>query len=516
MYAKTAVLVVIIILLVAASNFNVIEFILIIISTLMLKFLMDASPKRHIIGGRQSTLSNATDLEHTLKKISNNYPHFKKYRELLLKNADKKNNVMITLDDIKDKMPYTYKNQPIIRGNHIGQRKLLLSEVQFLTQVDSGIKYCIYAGSAPGHKTHFLSKLFPDTKFILIDPNKFNLVIVDDKTTSANNVLFVNKYHRDEPHKDIVHIYSEYPTKSNEFVNKKLSDMNDAEKKSVIDLITNSKYKIFIIEDFMDDKYAKFLKQLGKTTFVSDIRSNTSKDDSHPLDIDIYWNTSMMYNWMNILKPELSMLKIRMPFFNKKIDIGMYEAEFKVSKKYGIDFINDYNNFKFKMSKSIFYLQAWSRQLSTELRMYIKKNDINNIVNYDIKEIENKMFYFNVIDRTLHMHKNNNASKHYNFCYCNDCALENDIWTQYFKKTKNKYIDDILSAIKITNIITNRPLHKSHKNTIWKSVNNVSDLIRLYTYNLTYKQRVYTFKNQKGETGKGLEGSRKYDNKHQA
>lgn len=508
MYTKTAVLVVIIILLTTTANFNIIEFILLLLSAIILKFLIGFSTEKNITGGRQSAYSIVSGLENAIKKISNNYTHFKKYRELLLKNIDKKNNVMITLDDIKYTMPYTDKNQPIIRGNHIGQRKLLLSEVQFLTQVNSGIKYCIYAGSAPGHKTHFLSKLFPDTKFILIDPNKFNLVIVNDKTLSVNKTLFTsNKYHRDEPHNDIVHIYSEYHTNSNKFINKKLLDMNTSEKKSVIDLIINSKYKIFIIEDFMDDNYAEFLKQVGKTTFISDIRSNTSKDDGHPLDIDIYWNTSMMYNWMNILKPELSMLKIRMPFFNEKVDMSMYESEFKASKKYGIDFIDDYNNFKFNMSKSVLYLQAWSRQLSTELRMYIKKNDINNIVNYNTKEIENKMFYFNVIDRTLHMHKNINASKQYNFCYCNDCSLENEIWMQYLEKIKNKYINNVFNAIKITNEITNRSLYKTHKNTLWKPVNNLFDLNRLYIENSTFKQHIYIFKNQKGETGKRIDNS---------
>lgn len=468
---------------------NIIEILITIISLIVLKLIIKdkKSEIQNTYGGK-----SISDIDSILKKISNNYQDFKKYKKLFLDNAETKTNVLITLDDIKHNLKYSSKNAPMKRGDHNGQRKLLLTEVQFLTtvQLDYTVKYCIYAGAAPGNKTHFLSRLFPDIKFILIDPNKFELNVD-------------NKSHRLKPHNDIVHICSAYPTKSNEFINKKLISMNVKEKKDVINLINTSDYKIFIIEDFMDDKYAELFKQLGKTVFVSDIRSNTSENSGSPLDIDIYWNTSMMYNWINIIKPELSMLKIRMPFCHEKVDMSMYEDEFKTSKKYGIDFIEDYNNKQFKMSKAIFYLQAWSRPTSTEMRMYIEKNNINKIITYDKNDIEEKAFYFNLIERSNKMHYNPNYSKDYNFCFCNDCALENNIWENYLR-LNNNIINTVIEAVKITDKITNRALFNVHKGTIWQPLNNFGILNKIYQNSLHSNYKRHNFGNQKGESGKNI------------
>jgi hypothetical protein len=447
-------------------------------------------------GGKPKFNKNLNDdvenLNDIIKKISNNYNDFTHYKKLFLKDIDIKKNPIRKLSDIKYKLKYTSKNSPLKRGNHIGQRKLLLSEVQFLTKVGKkyDIKYCIYAGAAPGHKTHYLSKLFPDIKFILIDPNKFNMFLVDN-----------NKSHRTESRDDIVHIYSNYPSESNHFLNKKISDMNDTDKESVIDLIKNSEYKIIIIEDFMDDDYSSLFKKLENCVFVSDIRSNTL-NTSFPSDIDIYWNTSMMYNWINIIRPEASLLKIRMPFFNEDVDMKMYENEFKTSKKYGIDFIDDYKNFKFKMCKSTMYLQAWSRETSGEMRMYIEKDNIHSIAEYNLSDIEDKLFYFNVIDRSWHTHKNENSSIKYNFCHCNDCALENDIWMRYLKYN-NTYVKSVHEAIKLTDIITNRSLFKVHKGTVWKNLTtDLEKFDKVYNSALQSSPIKRDFGTQKGNKGK--------------
>jgi hypothetical protein len=60
---------------------------------------------------------------------------------------------------------------------HIGQRKLLMIEVEFLTRNVFGAKIpddrqtiIIYAGAAPGDHIPFLAELFPQCQFILFDP----------------------------------------------------------------------------------------------------------------------------------------------------------------------------------------------------------------------------------------------------------------------------------------------------------------------------------------------------------
>lgn len=57
---------------------------------------------------------------------------------------------------------------------HWGQRKLLLSEIEFLTLHAHKATVCLYAGAAPGTHINYLSEvLFPDMQFVLVDPAAF-------------------------------------------------------------------------------------------------------------------------------------------------------------------------------------------------------------------------------------------------------------------------------------------------------------------------------------------------------
>jgi hypothetical protein len=59
---------------------------------------------------------------------------------------------------------------------HWGQRKLLLTEIEFLTNYGSDDNYTVvYAGAAPGSHLNYLSKLFPRLEFILIDDKEFSV-----------------------------------------------------------------------------------------------------------------------------------------------------------------------------------------------------------------------------------------------------------------------------------------------------------------------------------------------------
>lgn len=57
---------------------------------------------------------------------------------------------------------------------HWGQRKLLMSEIEFLTLYSRPGQTVVYAGAAPGSHTNYLSDLFPHLKFVLVDPNGFS------------------------------------------------------------------------------------------------------------------------------------------------------------------------------------------------------------------------------------------------------------------------------------------------------------------------------------------------------
>jgi hypothetical protein len=79
--------------------------------------------------------------------------------------------------------------------NHWGQRKLLLSEIQFLTKYydlfdNNKKKYVLYVGAAHGIHIPVLSKLFPELNFILYDPSKFRIK-ENDKIKYIMNFLLI-------------------------------------------------------------------------------------------------------------------------------------------------------------------------------------------------------------------------------------------------------------------------------------------------------------------------------------
>jgi hypothetical protein len=407
---------------------------------------------------------------------------------------NKKFKPYITFDDIKNSIKYIPSTSSNNLGLHIGQRKLLLSEVQFLN--NNTQKYCIYPGSAPSHKTHFLSLLFPDVKFILVDPNIFEIKLVE------NNTIF-----RKQKHNDIIMLYNGFPTNSltyTKFKNKSIETLNTNEIDEIINFIKSSNHKIYIIEDYMTDKLALILKKLGTCNFISDIRSNVT--NKSPVDFDIVWNRSMVHNWINILQPEISMIKFRVPYFNENENFNKYnfaQESFNKSKSLktgSVDFVKNYNNKKFKMSKATLYLQAWAGPTSTEMRGWIKKDDIHKIVNYDHSEIEDKFFYYNKIMR-INYHENKFANKELHFCNCNDCAIESTIWNDYIlniSRKKNVTLKDILYYINITNKITSRNLNDKHNQTIYDTLNEKKLIELLNAVNLSTR---YGNALNKGNTG---------------
>jgi hypothetical protein len=398
-----------------------------------------------------------SEYREAIKNLSGKYPY-----DIIEHFEDLTGPVIETVDQIPQRLKYVEGSKIKVFSDHIGQRKLFLNELQFLSKVKS--EYCIYAGSAPGHKTYYLSTLFPHIKFILIDPNKFELRIN-------------GRSHRDFKHKDVAHYKSGYPHKAN--------------------TTKNFNYRITIIEDFMSDEYAEQFKQLD-CCFISDIRSNVFQHE-YPTDFDIYWNYSMMFNWITILQPELSMLKFRIPYYNTKFGFNK-EPAFETSKKYGIDFVQDYKDHILRLPKAKLYIQPWAPITSTEVRAVIKKKDLSNIHEYDITEIEEKMCYYNVVDRSWKFKPNNNASKKHKFCHCNDCALENKILTEAKM--------DVLSTVEKLGIITNRKLSDVHSYPIFEVFDKQKMIERVNNYKgLTIKR-----KHQKQKGNKGKSGGNETDN----
>ncbi|CAF1028526.1 unnamed protein product [Brachionus calyciflorus] len=152
---------------------------------------------------------------------------------------------------------------------HFGQRKLLLSEIEFLTlsfielieRKDNDKIIFIYAGAAPGIHLPFLMNIFPFIyKYIFIDPAKFNF----DKSSIDKNIKY-------------------------ETIN----------------------------ECFTDKMAEKMRKQYSdyEILFVSDIRTANYRILSRNItELKVEQDMVDQMGWYKILKPFKSMLKFRLPY----------------------------------------------------------------------------------------------------------------------------------------------------------------------------------------------------------
>lgn len=163
-----------------------------------------------------------------------------------------------------------YIYDPSFKGNantHLGQRKLMLSDMQLLNEyyklypTDSVITI-ISVGSAAGHHLIQLHEMYPKTKWILIDPAPF-----DER------------------------------------------------------LFNRSKTYRIINELFTDDICEQLKKELkdDKFLFVSDIRR-----DEKDFEAGVIRDMQLQYKWVKKLLPLLSLLKFRMNYKMKKGDTLPY------------------------------------------------------------------------------------------------------------------------------------------------------------------------------------------------
>lgn len=155
------------------------------------------------------------------------------------------------LSDDAYRLQYRRRQNEIKSVVHWGQRKLLICEIEFLTKFSEEGITCIYAGAAPGTHISFLSRLFPEVHFVLIDPSDFSF----------------------EP---------------------------------------NS--KITTRQEFMTNEIAEEFQHM-KTIFLSDVRSADWRTMNEiQLESHIKKDMTNQMNWHLALKPIASLLKFRLPW----------------------------------------------------------------------------------------------------------------------------------------------------------------------------------------------------------
>jgi cap2 methyltransferase len=267
---------------------------------------------------------------------------------------------------------FPYQDGTSSQNIHIGQRKLLMNEVYFLTKYGHLSDTIVYAGAAHGIHIPLLSELFPKHQLILYDSQPFRI-----KQT------------------DRIKIYT--------------GDKNG--------WFTNDVAK----------QYA------GKSIlFISDIRSvkdgMSNKEFEQRIDAD---NHSML-DWVNIMKPTMSMLKFRLPFTLKP-------------------------NETYEYFDGHIDIQPWAQAHSAETRLI---TDGTSKKEWKMGDYENKMFYVNNIIRPNQKYDAGDLGI-VNF----DTAYEIYIWMQYFKKlgtSKKNMKKEIADVMQRANINIGRDLTGRH------------------------------------------------------
>lgn len=362
-------------------------------------------------------------------------------------------------------------------GYHNGQRKLFLTEVQFLTEVmmnkSPGVNTrrqinVVYAGAAPGNHDYILAGIFPNIKFILVDPRCFNILI-----SGIPHMLLLNRYikylyhnHSDNTFTQITNQYRDKISWLKDWTQKqfyppvfKASDKDIGKYNMItpemitrmIEEVQSSEIaNIFLIEDYFTDTLARGLAQLpGETYFFSDIRTNTRSEDNInpraqeldlPGDMDIMYNLAQQYVWVKLLRPRGFMLKFRCLFdyANKKIPPGKpseFESEtFENAKSMGLDILKYAREPTLEYLRGEIRLQPWAPVSSTETRLVAFSNSGDyEMAYYSQSEYENKLNYYNTISRGLTHFRNDYINRKVGFDNCAECAIEAKIWEAFFE-----------------------------------------------------------------------------------
>ena len=160
------------------------------------------------------------------------------------------------------RIPYRRRREELKSSLHWGQRKLLLSEIEFLTLHGDKANTIVYVGAADGKHDIYLSKLFPKHKFILYDASKFYPGLVE--------------YSKQNP--DKIEIHNEY------FLDKDVAEYKD---KNIL--------------------------------FISDIRTvpdaeHGTEDYDEGMETNVAENMTMQMNWVLGINPAACMLKFRLSY----------------------------------------------------------------------------------------------------------------------------------------------------------------------------------------------------------
>jgi hypothetical protein len=161
--------------------------------------------------------------------------------------------------ELPTNIPYRSRKSSRTINTHMGQRKLLMSEIDFLTDFAVPGDTIVYAGAAPGTHTTFLVNLFKkyNLRWHLYDPRDFHISPAEFGS---------------DPSSGGIEIFQQY---------------------------------------YLDEDARKYAGR-DDVLFISDIR--TFNEGITPTEDDVKSDMEMQKNWVLLTRPRVSMLKFRLPY----------------------------------------------------------------------------------------------------------------------------------------------------------------------------------------------------------
>ena len=253
-----------------------------------------------------------------------------------------------TTNDLTFQSQYIGEARDFQSRCHWGQKKLLLSEIQFLTKVCQKLNTkslkdyaVVYAGAAHGFHFPILYNLFPDLIWLLYDPARFS------KEAGMH------------PQKEKVKIFNQF---------------------------------------FTDDtiKHAKQNSENRKILFISDIRLTPDEEA-------VMKDMISQAKWGTDLEADYMLLKYKLPYDDE--NTKQYKTntidDLQINPKYIINPKLKADDKTLLYLKGDIYLQLFAHIHSIELRLMVEKvNGKYELETVKYSEIEKKMFYFNINLRT--------------------------------------------------------------------------------------------------------------------
>ena len=247
--------------------------------------------------------------------------------------------------------PYRRRTAETKNSLHWGQRKLLLSEIEFFSlfwdpqRIPEPV--CVYIGAAPGSHIKLLSTMFPAITFHLYDPAQFTVEPTD-------HIILHNEYFTDE-------IAQSYAGRSDVFF---ISDIRTADYME----IQREEYVKRGITRFDDDG-----KPIGPAEIIKEAytAAQITNEDQ------IWGDMQMQQDWVLIMNPEHAFLKGRMPY------------------------VLDGKDRTVQYLKSLVFWQPWTPQSSTETRFKPLRNaaGVYELGSWSILEYEDWTFHHTAVDR---------------------------------------------------------------------------------------------------------------------